>query len=406
MKRSVLSILSALSIATAQERIEVSRDLWISAYDTEREGNNGGSPKLKLKGIQEFFLIDFDPAPLAGKRVTRAQLHLHLEGPETLGRITVSSVAEPWVEGTGTGYAKVPGATSFLWLRTDEQRWRDIDVTGSTLGQGGTVWGFGDASKPDANGWQIIPVDPAVIQARLDGRSEGFFVMDDVGSEYTRDGNNFEYKNFPNRYVASRDGKKATKPYFTLWLEEGGPAAAGNDAPRPANPTDPTDPTDPTNPGKLPTAVPAPRMQLSSTLECRDEFGERLDTMEFYAARGESIGFSVAAEAKEVSVFGIPGLDAKLYAMPKIGPHPDPLVPAGFVGAPLDGGEIFLDLHVPKDAKPGRYEGKLVLVTGAKVPFAVTGLEFHPPGPALLPSPNELLRPARWPATRLLPLSP
>src|SRR3954466_14187614 len=75
------------------QRVEVSRDLWISSYTKEREGNNGGSPKLKLKGIQEFFLVDIEPAPLRGKRVVRAELHLHPEGAESLGRITVSSIA-------------------------------------------------------------------------------------------------------------------------------------------------------------------------------------------------------------------------------------------------------------------------------------------------------------------------
>ena len=59
--------LSAVSLQ-AQQRVEVSRDLWISSYSKEVEGNNGGSHKLKLKGIQEFFLIDFDPAPFRGKK--------------------------------------------------------------------------------------------------------------------------------------------------------------------------------------------------------------------------------------------------------------------------------------------------------------------------------------------------
>jgi hypothetical protein len=368
MTRFVLFVL-CIACASAQQRIEVSRDLWISNYETEREGNNGGSPKLKLKGIQEFFLIDFDPTSLAGKRVQRAQLHLHLEGPETLGRITVSTVTEEWVEGTGTGYAKVPGATSFTWLRTDEQRWRDVDLTGSALGQGGSIWGFGDATKPDAEGWQVIPIDPAVVQARLDGRSHGFFVIDDVGSEYTRNGNAFEYQNFPNRYVASREGKKATKPYFTLWLEDGTvPAPVAEPASAPSE-------------GfvRLPERGPTPREPLRAILAGRDQIGQKLEDTEFYAARGETIGFSVAADAKDVTVFGIAGLEAKLFAMPKIGEHFDPLVPAGFEGAPLQGGEVYLDIHVPKDAKPGRYEGLIALTSGAKIRFAVTIWNFTLP---------------------------
>src|SRR4051812_8261002 len=111
MKLFRLPLLVALApcLATAEpspRRVEVTRDLWISSYEKEREGNNGASPKLKLKGIQEFFLLDFDPAPLKGKRVTRAELHVHTEGAESLGRITVSSIAEEWVEGSGTSYAR------------------------------------------------------------------------------------------------------------------------------------------------------------------------------------------------------------------------------------------------------------------------------------------------------------
>jgi hypothetical protein len=60
-----------------------------------------------------------------------------------------------------------------------------------------------------------------VAQARLDGRSHGFYVIDDIGSEYTRDGNAVKFTNFVNRYVSSREDKRIHKPYFTLWLEDG-----------------------------------------------------------------------------------------------------------------------------------------------------------------------------------------
>ena len=63
--RIALSLLTAFTLH-AQQRVEVSRDLWISAYSKEVEGNNGGSHRLKLKGIQEFFLIDFDPVAHLG----------------------------------------------------------------------------------------------------------------------------------------------------------------------------------------------------------------------------------------------------------------------------------------------------------------------------------------------------
>ncbi|MFM9001122.1 MAG: hypothetical protein ACKORB_05805, partial [Opitutia bacterium] len=147
-----LALLAALGLclhataAPAPMRVEVSRDLWISSFRSEREGNNGAAPRLKLKGTQEFFLIDFDPAPLKGRRVVRAALHLHLESQYVIGRTTVSTVAQEWVEGKGTGYAKIPGASSFLWARTGEAAWGGDgkDITSVTLGLSGTIWGFGD----------------------------------------------------------------------------------------------------------------------------------------------------------------------------------------------------------------------------------------------------------------------
>jgi hypothetical protein len=351
---------------TAPVKVPVTRDAWLSSYRTEREGNNGASPKLKLKSIQEFFLIDFDPAPFRGKRVLRAELHLHGEGAETLGRITVSSISDEWVEGTGSNYAKVPGASSFLWARTGEARWGGDapDITGVVLGQRGSVWGFGDATPRDADGWQIIPIDPKVVQARLDGGSHGFFVFDDVGSEYTREGNTINYKQFPNRYVTSREGPNRYQPYFTLWLED----AKSGDAPIvPA-------PKPVIKAAKLPEAMPESRKQ-SLPWECFDEFGQSLPALEFFAARGESVGFGIGAENVACS---LPGLKTKTFSMPKIAGSRDPLVPAGHPDAPLKGGESFIDIYVPKDTAAGSYAGELS-VGGQKAPFVVHVWNFTLP---------------------------
>ena len=359
--------------APASQRVEVTRDLWISSYDKEREGSNGGSPKLKLKGIQEFFLIDLDPAPWRGKRILRAELHLHLEGSETLGRITVSTVADEWVEGGGTGYAKVPGASCFRWARTGEAAWggNQPDVTAVINGAGGSIWSFGDASPRDANSWQVIPIDPAVVQARIEGRSHGFCVIDDVGSEYRRDGNKFEYRPFLNRYVTSREGAKKSAPYFSLWLEDGA-------APQPPTPS--ANPA-PITAAKLPDAAPAARRASAPTVEVRDEFGEPLATLEFFAARGETIGFSVAMPAKETNI-AIPGVKIRRFAMPKVAGQIDPLVPVDFTGAPVDpaGGDggTFIEMHIPKDAKAGRHEGSLQ-VGGKTMPCGLTVWDFTLP---------------------------
>jgi len=363
----------ALSSAAPEvRRVEVTRDLWVSSYATEREGNNGASPKLKLKGIQEFFLVDFDPTSLRGQHVVRATLHLHPEGAETLGRITVSSVAAAWTEGRGTGYAKVPGASSFAWARTGETRWAGTapDLTAVINGEGGSSWVFGDATARDTAGWQVVPVAPEVVQARIDGRSEGFCVMDDVGNEYTRDGNTVQYRHFPNRYVASREGPRSTAPYFTLWLE---PIPVA-DAPAPA-----VERTVPPAVAKLPPiSLTSPVSPAALPVKVYDEFDDAAATGEFYAARNETTGFSVEGAAVRVVAADLP---VTLFALPLVGGHRDPLVPFS-VAAPLAaagaGARTYVEVHVPKSARAGRHRLALE-VEGRTLELAFTIWNFTLP---------------------------
>lgn len=365
----IVLVFSVAFTAHAQQRVEVSRDLWLSAYSKEVEGNNGASPKLKLKGIQEFFLIDFDPVPLGGKRITKVQLHLHLTSPDApLRRTTVSSITQDWVEGEGTGYAKVPGASSFHWAKTGEVRWgkNDPDITSIVCGEGGSVWGFGEATTPDAEGWQIVPIAPEVVQARIDGQSFGFFVIDDVGNEYRRDGDAFHYTNFVNRYVSSREDRKAFQPYFTLWFEEG-------KARIPESPSETEMP--PVTAAVLPDRPETNPVKPS--LPFRDVFGSELNTSHFFAAKGETIGFSIAAKVDDV-VIEVPGLLVRRFTMPKVGDFHDPLVPPGFDAGVEEGDATFIDLHVPKVTKAGTIHGTLT-ANGTVMPFTVTVWNFTLP---------------------------
>lgn len=365
--RSLLLFLSMAIPLCAQQRVEVSRDLWISAYSTESESNNGGSSKLKLKGIQEFFLIDFDPTALHGKRVTKAQLHVHLTSPDhPLARTTVSTISQDWVEGAGSSYAKTPGASSFQWAKTGELRWgkNEPDITSVVCSEGGSTWGFADVSVPDAEGWQIIPISPSVAQARIDGHSFGFFVIDDVGSEYKKDGNAVTFTNYVNRYVSSREDKKAHRPFFTLWLEDG-EASAGPTASDIA----------PFALAKLPAYTISKPVKPS--LPCRDVFGRELASTHLHAAKGETIGFSVPTKISDVDV-RFPGLRVKLYSMPKVGTAHDPLVLSGFDAGIAIGNETFVELQIPKEVQSGAHEGT-VTVGGTTIPITVTVWNFTLP---------------------------
>jgi hypothetical protein len=203
-------------------RLPVTRDTWFSTVGDEGDCNTGGSSRLKVKSIQEMSLVDFDPAPLRGRAIAIATLHLRLAGPEVLHRMTVSSFSSPWVEGTAPSYQPQAGSSTFNHARHPDVPWAfpGSDLTAVTLGAGGTIWRMADATEPDANRWQQVPVDPRVIGARVAGVSEGLFVFDDTGSEWTRNGEQFTYRMYPNRFLYSRESGEANAPYLTIALGE------------------------------------------------------------------------------------------------------------------------------------------------------------------------------------------
>jgi len=204
-------------------RLDVTRDAWVSEVGAEADGNNGGATRLKLKSIQEMSLVDIDAKSLVGRTVVSAALHVMKAGDEPLKRVTVSSVGAEWYEGTATNYAPQPGGVTFRHRRHPDLAWSigGGDLTHVVLGNGGTTWRMADASPPDEHGWQQVPVDPHVVAACVAGLSHGFLVFDDTGSEWTRAGEKFTFRLFPNRFVFSRDQNRASAPYFTI---EVGPA--------------------------------------------------------------------------------------------------------------------------------------------------------------------------------------
>ncbi|HEY2249818.1 MAG TPA: DNRLRE domain-containing protein [Planctomycetaceae bacterium] len=216
------SAAGAVCFAADPIRVPVIRDTWFSAVGNEARCNLGGAPKLKLKSMQEMSVVDIDPAPLAGRAIKRATLHVHLAGSEILHRVTVGTFGAEWVEGTSASYAEQKGSSTFAARRHPDVPWAEpgSDLTSVILGQAGTEWRMADASKPDAGGWQVIPVDPVIVAARVAGKSHGFFLFDDTGTEWTRDGEKFTERMFPNRFVHSRESGPKTAPYFMIELGE------------------------------------------------------------------------------------------------------------------------------------------------------------------------------------------
>ncbi len=216
--------------AQSAVRLEVTRDTWVSAYhdakNDERDANLGGATQLKTKGIQEMIVLDVGnasttqgiPAALSGRVIRGATLHLTQRGNEPQRRLTVSTLATPWTEGTSGRYATQRGSASFNWAQQDVLAWAypSSDLTAASLGQGHTIWGSADATPPDAQGRQSVAVDARVMAARLAGLSEGFVIVDDIGSEYTVENGKFNYHLFPNRFVYSREAGRNRGPYFMV----------------------------------------------------------------------------------------------------------------------------------------------------------------------------------------------
>src|SRR6185369_3913788 len=111
----LVMLLVTPSLAATEVRVPVTRDTWVSSEASEREGNNGGDFRIKTKGIQELSLLDIDPAPLRGRVITAAKLHLHVLGGDVQRRLTVSSVTTEWGEGAARGYTPEKGAACWSW---------------------------------------------------------------------------------------------------------------------------------------------------------------------------------------------------------------------------------------------------------------------------------------------------
>ncbi len=213
-------------------RVPVTRDTWFSNVGHEADCNLGGAGQLKLKSIQEMSLMNIDAESLRGRVIQGATLHVHLSGGERLHRVTVSSFGADWVEGTSPSYAPQEGSSTHNHRRHPDVPWTvpGSDLCSVMLGQGGTLWKMAEAFPPDAQGWQRVAVDPSVVAARVAGISYGFLLFDDTGSEWTRNGEQFRYRLFPNRFIHSRESGAATAPYLTVFLgpqDKRSPAAPG-----------------------------------------------------------------------------------------------------------------------------------------------------------------------------------
>lgn len=204
---------------------QATRDVWLSTYKEEKEYNMGASPKIKLKGYDEFAILDFDVSKLKGKTISEAFLYikptkgakLGLNAGSDISWVSMSTVGHEWVEGKSTKYAKDTkgfGATFNESSHTkDNWGWPGARAYDVILGHGNTL--RHDTKAGADNGWLKAKLDLRLVQALVAGATHGMLLLEGTTNVKV------------NQYVASRESGKG--PYLKVTIR-------GDDAEAPKTP--------------------------------------------------------------------------------------------------------------------------------------------------------------------------
>ena len=199
--------LSDYSLLNAETtKFNATRDVWISAYPGEETRNMGATDKLKLKGIQEMAILDFDLSSLKGKKIESARLYIcDAVKDNKLRKIGMSTVASQWVEGKSSGYLVdlIGRGASFRYASYKRQNWagEGSDLTDVIMGRGST-WQHHTELKREDGMWWSVDVASELIYALINDHSYGLLLMDESG------------QTFANNYVYSRES--GFSPYLII----------------------------------------------------------------------------------------------------------------------------------------------------------------------------------------------
>jgi hypothetical protein len=171
-------------------KIPVTADTWLSGSGKEADTNSGKAKIIKQKGYQEFALLDFDVAPLKGKKIVTATLHVAPAGGMKHGGaergtdlrwFTISTIAGEWKEGEGSVYCidgDGMGATfNEASFETTLWAYAGSKIYDVTMGNGNSIRCDVDAGDPK-DGWLAIPVDKWLVEALVAKATHGLLLMD------------------------------------------------------------------------------------------------------------------------------------------------------------------------------------------------------------------------------------
>ena len=179
-----LSPFFARSARAADVTLPITADNSICAYPAEQSDNMGASPRIKMKGIENILILNFDATPIRSCLITRATLHIRgTEKNMMVRKVGLSTIATDWSEGRQASEAKGgKGDSTFLSPDGTDRPWAGPGGTFLAVvwGRGGTLWSQ-TFTKPDADQWYDIDIDPRLIEACAARLSCGLAVSDDNG---------------------------------------------------------------------------------------------------------------------------------------------------------------------------------------------------------------------------------
>lgn len=197
--------------ADTQVKLVATKDASLSSYRDEKNRTRGKSNTIKLKGIQEVGLIDFDVSSLKGKKIVKAELYMHnvrnerelrrlnlsLNRDNALRRIGISTVASKWNESNVTFNEAYKNKKSWAW--EGSRLWDVIMGNGYTLQ-------YHEILQETGDGWWKIGLPPEMICALVTDSSDGICIMDETGQLLA------------NNYVHAHESDYP--PYIVVWIQE------------------------------------------------------------------------------------------------------------------------------------------------------------------------------------------
>jgi hypothetical protein len=172
--------LSIFAAARAEEvRLTITADVGICAHPREVSLNTGGASSARIKGIQHYYLFDFDCRPIAGWRVESAELRLKLARGHPR-RLAVCTVPVPWVEGNARA-APQEGSACLTHAEAPSRAWTPFGGTmlDATYNSPHALRRSVDARLEDD--WLIVPLAPSQVEAVAAGLSYGLVLSDEKG---------------------------------------------------------------------------------------------------------------------------------------------------------------------------------------------------------------------------------